>query len=208
MSYTNGGIFHEGGEGMPSPLVAARSQYPSRFHGSTFFQPQSVPVYRENPMYVPGLGTSPDGLGGDASMSGCGCGGFKSMTGVGWYDINRADSFGDLVGNPPDTTAVVAGAALTCGLYWGAIGAIGGALVGHYMKKKPSTSALVGGTVLGLGSAALCAMTTYATVKVGEQITTAAKQAGTAAGQEAVNTAAQTAADILKQGQSTTPGMP
>lgn len=89
MSYTNGGIFHEGGEGMPSPLVTARSEYPSRFHGSTFFQPQSVPVYRENPMYVPGLGA-------DAAPSpGCGCGGFKSVNSVGWYDINRADSFGE-----------------------------------------------------------------------------------------------------------------
>jgi len=58
MSYTNGGIFGPGGEGMPSPLVAAHSQYPSRFHGSTFFQPQSIPTYRENPLYVPGLGDS------------------------------------------------------------------------------------------------------------------------------------------------------
>ena len=56
MSYTNGGIFDAGGVSMPSPLVAAHSQYPSRYHGSTFFQPQSVARYRENPLVVPGLG--------------------------------------------------------------------------------------------------------------------------------------------------------
>ena len=54
--YAQGGIFGAGGRGMPSPLVAAESQYPSRYHGSTFFQPQSVPSYAVNPMYVPGLG--------------------------------------------------------------------------------------------------------------------------------------------------------
>jgi hypothetical protein len=54
--FAQGGIFGAGGRGMPSPLVAAESQYPSRFHGSTFFQPQSVPSYTANPMYVPGLG--------------------------------------------------------------------------------------------------------------------------------------------------------
>jgi len=56
MSYTNGGIFEQGGVSMPSPLVAARSQYPSLYHGSSFFQPQSIPEYRDNPLAVPGLG--------------------------------------------------------------------------------------------------------------------------------------------------------
>lgn len=162
MRHTHNGIFGGNENSVYSPLVAAESQYPSRFHGSTFFKVQSIPEFRTNPMYVPGLGAAPS--------PGCGRSGLRSVgnlgaspDGIGQYDISRNDSFGAI----PSPGTVAVGVGLGCaviGLLGGAaVGAVAGAIVG----KKTVVGALIGGVAGAVIYGGACGVVGY---KAGEKL--------------------------------------
>jgi len=107
-------------------------------------------------------------------MAGCGCGGFKSMNGLGaspdglgQYNINRAGHFGDVPWLTPDPvtitnpTAMAGAAAAACGLSGVVYGAIIGAAIGYINKQQLGKGALWGALIGGVGYSTLCAATAY-----------------------------------------------